>query len=63
MGKEVNWHQILIYKENELTPHQRFLQSQAENRKAFENARQQEINSVLNQVREMTEESLGGKSI
>jgi hypothetical protein len=63
MGKEVNWHQILIYKENELTPHQRYLQSQEEKRKAFESARQQEINNVLNQVRKMYEESLGGKSI
>ena len=63
MGKQVNWHQVLIYKENELTPHQRFLHSQEEKRKAFENARQQEINSVLNQVREMASESFGGRSI
>ena len=63
MGKEVNWHQVMIYKENELTPRQRYLQRQEEKRKAFESARQQEINSVLNQVKEMNGESIGVRSI
>ena len=27
-GKEVNWHQVMIYKENELTPQQRFYRRQ-----------------------------------
>jgi len=63
MGKEVNWYQIITYKENELTPRQVSLQRQEEKRKAFESARQQEINSVLNQVREMNVENIGGRSI
>ena len=29
-NKEVNWHQVLIYKENELTPRQRYMQRKEE---------------------------------
>ena len=47
MGKEVNWHQILNYKENELTPSQRYKQSQEEKRQAFVSARNEEIQSNL----------------
>lgn len=47
MGKEVNWHQILIYKENELTPSQRYKQSQEEKRQAFVTARNDEIQANL----------------
>ena len=49
-GKEVNWHQVMIYKENELTPRQRYLQRQEERLKKFEEARQQEIKNNLSQV-------------
>ena len=63
IGKEVNWHQVMIYKENKLTPHQRYLQNQEERRNVFESARQEEISNILNQQREMTGEILGGRSI
>ena len=47
MGKEVNWHQVLIYKENELTPSQRYRQHQEEKRQEFVNARNEEIQANL----------------
>ena len=47
IGKEVNWHQVLIYKENELTPKQRYEMSQAEKLKVFEQVRQEEIMNNL----------------
>ena len=47
MGKEVNWHQILIYKENELTPSQRYRQRQEEKRQEFVAARNEEIQANL----------------
>ena len=46
MGKEVNWHQVLIYKENELTPAQRYKQSQQQ-RQEFVAARAEEIQTNL----------------
>ena len=52
IGKEVNWHQILIYKENELTPYQRYKQSQEEKRQAFETARSQEIKNNLSNIKQ-----------
>ena len=52
MGKEVNWHQVLIYKENELTPYQRYLQRRAEKLQEFEKARQLEISNTLANVQE-----------
>jgi len=56
-NKQVNWHQILIYKENELTPQQRYKQSQEEKRKAFENARAEEINNHLIEQKRNFEQS------
>ena len=50
MGNEVNWHQVLIYKEGELTPYQLFQKNQEEKRKAFETARQQEISQMTLQL-------------
>ena len=46
-NKNVNWHQALIYRENELTPQERFKQRQEEKRIAFENARVEEIQKHL----------------
>ena len=46
-NKEVNWHQVLIYKENELTPQQRYKLSQEEKRKEFELIRQEEMKKTL----------------
>ena len=46
-NKEVNWHQVLIYKENELTPRQRYMQRQEEAVKQFDLARQEEIKNTL----------------
>lgn len=46
-NKEVNWHQVLIYKENELTPRERYLQSKQEAEKQFDLARQEEIKNAL----------------
>ena len=46
-NKEVNWHQVLIYKENELTPRQRYMQRKEETVKQFDLARQEEIKSTL----------------
>jgi len=45
--KDVNWHQVLIYKENELTPHQRYMQRKKETVKQFDLARQEEIKNTL----------------
>ncbi len=56
-NKQVNWYQILIYKENELTPQQRYKQSQEEKRKAFENARAEEINNHLIEQKRNFEQS------
>lgn len=46
-NKDVNWHQVLIYKENELTPHQRYMQRKEESLKQFEQVRQEEIKNTL----------------
>ena len=46
-NKEVNWHQVLIYKENELTPRQRYMQRKEEAVKQFDLARQEEIKNTL----------------
>ena len=46
-NKEVNWHQVLIYKENELTPRQRYMQKKEEALKQFDLARQEEIKNTL----------------
>ena len=46
-NKEVNWHQVLIYKENELTPRQRYMQRKEEAVKQFDLARQEEIINTL----------------
>lgn len=43
LGKEVNWHQILIYKEGELTPAQLYKKRQQEK---FEQARKQELQAL-----------------
>ena len=45
--KEVNWHQVLIYKENELTPKQRYMQRKQEAVNQFDSARQEEIKNTL----------------
>ena len=47
MGKDVNWHQILIYKENELTPSEMYKQNQEGKRQAFVAARSEEIQANL----------------
>ena len=57
-NKEVNWHQVLIYKENELTPHQRYIQSKEEKRRVFEEARQMEIESILSSVKQETNSNI-----
>ena len=49
-GKEINWHQVLIYKENELTPYQMYLQNQEKKRRQFEEARTKEIQDTLGNV-------------
>lgn len=59
-GKKVEWHQIINYKENELTPYQRFKLSQDEKRKKFEQARQEEISNNLNLLSQK-EISMGGR--
>lgn len=46
-NKEVNWHHVLIYKENELTPKQRYMQRKEEAVKQFDLARQEEIKNTL----------------
>ena len=46
-NKQANWHQVLIYKENELTPSERHKKSKEEALKQFELARQQEIQKAL----------------
>ena len=46
-NKEVNWHHVLIYKENELTPRQRYMQRKEEAVKQFDLARQEEIKNTL----------------
>lgn len=46
-NKEVNWHQVLIYKENELTPRQRYMQRKEEAVKQFDLARQEELEKAL----------------
>lgn len=60
MGKKVNWHQILIYKENELTPSQRYRQRQEEKRQEFVAARNEEIQANL---LHMTPNELEGQNI
>jgi len=50
-GKNVNWHQVMIYGENELTPYQRFKQNQEEKRQEFINARKQEIERNLSNTK------------
>ena len=61
LGKEVNWHQILNYKEGELTPAQLYKKRQQEK---FEQARKQELQTLSlnlnkdNLNRETQEESL-----
>ena len=46
-GKEVNWYQVINYKENELTPHQRYIQRKEDEVRQFDLARQEEIKNVL----------------
>lgn len=48
-GQEVNWHQVLIYKEGELTPYQRFQQRQAQQRQ-LEEARRQDLSKMISQL-------------
>jgi len=57
LGKEVNWHQVLIYKENELTPYQRYIQRREEKLKEFEQVRQNEISNTLANVQEKSSTS------
>ena len=61
VGKAVNWHQVLIYKENELTPYQRFLQNQK--LRAFENARRMEISDTLSKLQNNSNTIPRGKGI
>ena len=46
-NKEVNWHQVLNYKENELTPRQRYMQRREEAERQFNLARQEEIKKTV----------------
>lgn len=56
-GKEVNWHQVLIYKENELTPRQRYMQRKEEAVKQFDLARKEELEKVLSYSRTQNHQS------
>ena len=53
-NKEVNWHQVLIYKENELTPRQIYMQRKEEMIKRFDLARQEEIKNTLSYAHSQT---------
>ena len=55
-NKEVNWHQVMIYKPNELTPYQRFLKSQEEKKKRFEEARSSELAAAVEPLRNNQQE-------
>jgi len=55
--KEVNWHQVLIYKENELTPRQRYMQKKEEAAKQFDLIRQQELKNTLAHSHEQTQQN------
>ena len=50
-NKEVNWHRALIYKENELTPYQSYLQRKEAAEKQFDSARKEEIKDTLTNTR------------
>ena len=51
-GKEVNWHQVMIYRENEKTPYERFKERREAKLKEFEAARQAEIQSTISNTME-----------
>lgn len=53
-GKEVNWHQVLIYKENELTPHQKYLKRQELKSQIQE--KQDELSTKQNELQELKQE-------
>lgn len=50
-NKDVNWHQVLIYKENELTPRQRYMQRREAAINQFNSARQAETKEALAQIK------------
>lgn len=54
-NKDVNWHRVLIYRENELTPYQRYRQRKEAAEKQFDSARQEEIRSTLSYSRSQNE--------
>lgn len=54
-NKDVNWHRVLIYRENELTPYQRYRQRKEAAEKQFDSARQEEIRSTLAYSRSQNE--------
>jgi len=56
-NKEVNWHQVLIYKENELTPRQRYMQKKEEAVREFNLARQEELKKSLAHSHEQTQQN------
>ena len=55
-NKEVNWHQVLIYKENELTPRQLQIKKREERIKQFELARQEEMQNTLTNLHTQTQQ-------
>jgi len=55
-NKPMNWHQVMIYRENELTPKQRYEQNRQESLKEFEQARQEEMKNNLDYVRSQRNE-------
>ena len=57
-NKEVNWHQVLIYEENELTPHQRYIERQEETIKQFDLARQEELKATLTKAHQQEQEDI-----
>lgn len=54
-NKDVNWHRVLIYRENELTPYQRYRQRKEAAEKQFDSTRQEEIRSTLAYSRSQNE--------
>ena len=59
-GKEVNWHQVLNYKENELTPKQRFWQRQIER---YEQERSNDIKRTINNAHVKEEQKVENENI
>ena len=53
-GKGMNWHQVMIYKEGELTPGQKYKQRQEQAVQVFEEARGEELKNCLIQAKTMS---------